>query len=287
MKQLLPLSLATLLLASGALVAQPAPDELLVIDHGGDVSLVSPGNPAATTPIVLLNGEIVHAGEVDCSQTPNHPQCQTLLWLQGAGDQGPPGYVIVNTGSGLTLITSTFPNGYPPPVVVVDGCNVNSGPQGDQCPFSQEGPPLIVEVAPGDGSTLHSDVGPSTYPPPAVIVDGVMVNIEAHTHHVQSIAPNGDLVVLLGGQGEAQMPIVLLGDEVLQPGGADCNLDASHAQCQSLNIVDENEGVGLQEAPGIVAIWTGTADVLLLDANIADYPPPVLIVDGIVVNRYR
>ncbi|MDX1461220.1 MAG: hypothetical protein R3348_09215 [Xanthomonadales bacterium] len=287
MKYLPSLILAELLLASGALFAQPTPDELLVVGHGGEVSLLSPGNPGATPPVVLLNGEIVHAGGVDCGQTPNRPQCQTLAWLQGTGGQQTPGYVIVNTGygGGATFIIDTFPNGYPPPIVVVDGCIINSGSTIEQCPFWQEGPPLIVEVAPGDGATLHSDAGPSTYPPPAVVIDGEWINRPPDYDHVQAIAPNGDLVVLHGGQGDAEMPIVLLGGEVLQPGGADCNLDASHPQCLSLNIVYENEGAGLQEAPGIVAIWTGTSEVVLYDVNVSDYPPPVVIVDGVVINR--
>jgi hypothetical protein len=125
MRLFLPLILATLVLANGALLAQPTPNELLAIGHGGEVSLLSPGNPGASAPIVLLNGEIVHAGEVDCGQTPNHPQCLTLSWLQGTGDQDPPGYVIINTGDGTTFIHETFPNGYPPPLVVIDGEIIN------------------------------------------------------------------------------------------------------------------------------------------------------------------
>ena len=98
----------------------------MVIDGEGDVQLLELGDEISPTPIVLMNGQVLHPGGVDCDLWSDHPQCATLEAL-AAGEKQPnaPSVVWVRKGQGADLFINLQSGDYPPPVVVVDNEVVN------------------------------------------------------------------------------------------------------------------------------------------------------------------
>jgi len=223
--------------------------------------------------------------------------CLAMAWIPAPAPAAPAGLTVVGH-DGTMLLQDAGDEAAPAPIVLLNGEIADPGdtdcdraPEHPQCltlawlagSSAPKSPPGVIFVVLGEGVSLAANY-PSTYPPPVVLVGGAVVNWPAHQNSVQVIGPNGKLLVFQGGQGAAEMPIVLQGDEVLHPGGADCDLAFSQPQCQALDYLLQSEGEGLQMAPGAVFVDPGLG-AMLLDVNVGDYPPPVVIVDGRVINR--
>lgn len=119
--------LAAQVLVTGSAFAQSG-NEVFLIDKDGFFVMVQAGGEGAAAPIVLnSDGQILTSGHVDCTSVPNHPQCRTLMYLQGVDrdkQEQAPGVVIV-TKPGALLLTNVQSSVHPPPVIFVDGEVVN------------------------------------------------------------------------------------------------------------------------------------------------------------------
>jgi hypothetical protein len=136
---------AVILLAAGAAFAQDT-NEIIVIGANGRYSIVRIGEPCEPAPIVMMNGKTLSSGNVNCEMVPNHPQCRTLDSLLAAENAREANVPQATLGA--------FLDPYSKPDLA----------------------PGVILVTEDSGAVLIRNAAPSDYPPPVVIVDGVVVN---------------------------------------------------------------------------------------------------------------
>jgi hypothetical protein len=136
---------AILLLAAGAAFAQDT-NELIVVGSDGRFGIVRIGNFGEPAPIVMMNGTILSPGDLDCEMVPNHPQCRTLDALLAAEKD--------RRQNSPQAPLGAFLDPYSKPDLA----------------------PGVILVTEDSGAVLIRNAAPSDYPPPVVIVDGVVVN---------------------------------------------------------------------------------------------------------------
>jgi hypothetical protein len=88
-------------------------------------------------------------------------------------------------------------------------------------------------------------------------------------------------MVQLGAQDAGDAYVLDAGGQVLAQGAVDCQVEPDHPQCEQVRIVRGEGEHGLARPLSVVAFAGG----LRVAFNPADYPPPLVMVDGVVVNR--
>ncbi len=121
-------------------------------------------------------------------------------------------------------------------------------------------------------------VGALTWTAPVALGDG------PGPSELVIIDHEGDIQLLEFGDESSTQPIILLNDEVLTPGDIDCEIATLHPQCQALESVLADGGANPETPPGIVAVQTKEG-VEFSTSTPWDYPPPLVFVDGVLVNR--
>ncbi len=104
----------------------------------------------------------------------------------------------------------------------------------------------------------------------------------AHNSMLVIDSEGGVQLLEIGDQG-APAPIILLNGRVLHQGGVGCKENPDHPQCLTFSGLTETSKQ--PNAPGVLIVTKGQGAELLLNLQSSDYPPPVVIVDGEVVNR--
>jgi hypothetical protein len=290
-------SLMALCFAAGNSYAGQDSGELLIIGPGGEIVVIESGAASALAPIVLMNDEVLSPGNVDCDLTFNHPQCQSLvaqLGVEKVGEGTGPLVIVVDDGA-VTLLYEAGPSPYPPPAVIVNGEWINRPPHYGQSKETaqasdQSQPPGVVLVnTETGGKPTFLYVHFSTYPPPLIVVDGQVINqggeYQGRSNELLVIGPTGGMVQLESGGESAPEPIVIMNDDVLSPGDVNCALATGNPQCQALNSVLGFEDEKPLQAPGLIIVNPGSP-ATLLDVTPSIYPPPVVVVNGCVVNHF-
>jgi hypothetical protein len=108
--------------------AQSITKDLIIIGAEGSITVIESGAESSIAPIVLIKGDVLGPGDIDCEVAASHPQCRSLSLLLGDGNDDnyeAPGVVIVAPGQGAIVLSGVYPGDYPPPLVVLDDCIVN------------------------------------------------------------------------------------------------------------------------------------------------------------------